>query len=208
MQTGQFYFISDDFFLKFDPEKLLMGNKDGQHRRPCFYAFRDRQLSYIYWCIPISSRTEKFEDIVRKKLQRQVDRGVQQPKCNTIRFGNVMGQRRAFLIQNMFPITEDYISALYIDRNTQKPVTVDSNTAKDIYLNAKNVLKLVMRGYRDLVFPDIMTMKQQLSVEHEQQRNRSTERDELSMDSIMSKLNPVEKKQEQEHTRDEEDWSY
>lgn len=27
MQTGQFYFISDDFFLKFDPEKLLMGTK-------------------------------------------------------------------------------------------------------------------------------------------------------------------------------------
>lgn len=118
-----------------------------------------------------------------------------------------MGQRRAFLIQNMFPITEDYISALYIDRNTQKPVTVDSNTARDIYLNAKNVLKLVMRGYRDLVFPDIMTMKQQLSAEHEQQHNRSAERDELSMDPIMAKLNPVEKKQEQEHTT-EEDWSY
>lgn len=52
------------------------------------------------------------------------------------------------------------------------------------------------------------TVSYREELEHEQQHSRSAERDELSMDPIMAKLNPIEKKQEQEHTRDEEDWIY
>lgn len=51
------------------------------------------------------------------------------------------------------------------------------------------------------------TVSYREELEHEQ-HSRSVERDELSMDPIMAKLNPVEKKQKQEHTRDEEDWIY
>jgi hypothetical protein len=139
-----------------------MGNKEGTHARPCFYAFSDKKNPDIFWCVPISSRIEKFEGIVQNKLNRQAARGVKNPKCNTIRFGEVMGHKRAFLIQNMFPITAGYITAVYMDKNTDNPVTVDPKTEKDIQTNAGNVLKLVIRGYGNLVFSDILKIRSDL----------------------------------------------
>lgn len=139
MTQGHFYFISDEFYKKHDPNNQLMKNKEGIHDRPCFYAFPDTKNINILWCVPISSQIEKFEKIVKNKLDKQAARGIKIPKCNTIRFGNVMGQKRAFLIQNMFPITANYITATYIDRNTKNPVTVDPKTEKDILVNAKDI---------------------------------------------------------------------
>ena len=67
MVKGHFYFISDDFYKKYDPDKKLMQNKEsinGQtNDRPCFFAFQDRKQTDIYWLIPISSKIKKFEDI-------------------------------------------------------------------------------------------------------------------------------------------------
>ena len=203
MQTGHFYFISDEFFSKYDRDKLLMKNSEGVHSRPCFYAFPDRQRPYIFWCIPISSQIEKYENIVQRKLQRQMDRGVRKPKCNTIRFGDVMGQRRAFLIQNMFPVTEEYITEPYIDRNTKNPVTVDPKTERDVCTNAKDVLKLVMRGYRQLIFPNIMEMVQQLAADYQQQHTQN----DFGLKNAMAKLNPVEQEQKSV-VRKDEDWTY
>ena len=36
--------------------------------------------------------------------------------CDTIRFGRVESRHNAFLIQNMFPITREYIQDIYLDR--------------------------------------------------------------------------------------------
>ncbi len=91
-----------------------------------------------------------------------MERGIQKPKCNTIRFGDVLGQSRAFLIQNMFPITEKYIDHLYLDKNTKNPVTIPSEQEKDIITNAKETLKLVQYGYRELVFSDIIKTREEL----------------------------------------------
>ena len=64
MINGHFYFISDQFYEKYDPEKKLMRNReviDGQsHARPCFFAFHDRRQPEIIWLIPISSKVEKY----------------------------------------------------------------------------------------------------------------------------------------------------
>lgn len=38
MKQGNFYFITDDFFEKYDPEHNLMRNKENGNNRPCFYA--------------------------------------------------------------------------------------------------------------------------------------------------------------------------
>ena len=40
------------------------------------------------------------------------------PKCDTIRFGEVLGKKRAFLIQNIFPVSKRYIESAYVDKNT------------------------------------------------------------------------------------------
>ncbi len=164
MKQGTFLFIADEFFAKHDSNGHLMKNKEGVHNRPCFYAFPDRKEPNIYWCIPISSRVEKYEKIVENKLSKFEKRD-KAPKCNTIRFGEVLGQKRAFLIQNMFPVTPRYISTVYIDRNTQTPVTIAPATEKDIVKNAREILKLVFRGYSNLVFSDIRKTYADLTAE-------------------------------------------
>ncbi|KSV59762.1 hypothetical protein ASU35_07760 [Acetivibrio ethanolgignens] len=155
MKQGTFFFITDDFFKKHDMDGRLMKNKDGIHNRPCFYAFPDKKEPNIFWCVPISSQIEKFERIVHNKISKQMEKGYKTPKCNTIRFGEVLGQKRAFLIQNMFPVTAAYVFATYIDKNTKNPVTIAPDTEKDIVTNAREILKLVFRGYNNLVFTDI-----------------------------------------------------
>ena len=83
-------------------------------------------------------------------------KGIQNPKCNTICFGDVMGMPRTFLIQNMFPIIEKYIASVYMDKNTQNPVTIAPETERLVINNAKDILRLVNRGHKNLVFSDII----------------------------------------------------
>lgn len=65
-----------------------------------------------------------------------------------------MGQERAFLIQNMFPITQKYVTQPYIDRNTHNEVTLSPETENDIIKNAKKILKLSFKNPH-LIFGDI-----------------------------------------------------
>ena len=152
MKKGTFIFIADDFYKKYDLNGNLMQNKGKSHNRPCFYAFPDKVEPNIFWCIPISSKVKKYEEIVLKKILNQKAKGNKNPKCNTICFGEVLGQRRAFLIQNMFPVIAKYVTSIYIDNNTNKPVTIASKSEKEIVKNAKEILKLVFCGYDRLVF--------------------------------------------------------
>jgi len=109
MEQGQFYFIKDVFFTVYDKEHMLMRNDEGvntdgkKRSRPCFYAFKDKKNPLVLWCVPISSQLDKYLRIYNQKLDRQREKGIKSPKCNTIRFGEVMGIKKAFLIQNIFP---------------------------------------------------------------------------------------------------------
>ena len=171
MKQGHFLFIKDEFFLKHDLDGLLMKNKEDGINRPCFYTLQDRKEPCIFWCVPISSKVEKYERIVQHKISRQQEKGYKTPKHNTIRFGEVLGQKRAFLIQNIFPVTAAYISSVYIDRNTHNPVTIDPTTERDIIANATNILRLVFRGHKNLVFSDIQKTYANLIAElHPDQR--------------------------------------
>ncbi len=175
MKQGTFFFITDDFFKKHDPANRLMKNKEGTHHRPCFYAFPDKKEPDIFWCIPISSQVKKFENIAQNKISKQLAKGIKNPKCNTIRFGEVLGQKRAFLIQNLFPVTAAYVSATYIDKNTLNPVTIEPATEKDIATNAKDILKLVFRGYSNLVFSDIQKTYTDLIFELHPERQKESQ---------------------------------
>jgi hypothetical protein len=161
METGQFCFILDEYFLVHDKGRKLMRNKetiDGkEYGRPCFYAFSDRKNPLILWCIPISSQVNKYMKICNHKINKQREKGAIKPKCNTIRFGEVMGANKAFLIQNMFPVTPKYISEIYINRLTQKAVRIPGNIESDIIFHANEVLKLVKSGHKNLVFSDIIS---------------------------------------------------
>lgn len=147
-KQGKFCFLKEQYFIDFPDDKLMRnkGTVNGEkHNRPCFFAFRDN-LFPIYWLIPISSKFDKYYSIYCKKVSRY-------GQCNTIRFGTVLGQRSVFLIQNMCPVTENYIEEFYIDPISKKYVAVDKRTEKDIIHNAKKVLQLYRQG-KPIIFPD------------------------------------------------------
>ncbi len=156
MQAGYFYFLSDQYFIDF-PDPYLMKNKETingyEHNRPCFYAFYD-SVSGLYWMIPFSSQVQKFKFHYDRKIQRH-------HRCDTIAFGYVLGYEKAFLIQNMCPVTMKYIAKQYSDSKTQTPVRVDEVFEKELISKAKRVLALQRKGI-SLIFPDVLLIESAL----------------------------------------------
>lgn len=156
MINGHFYYITDQYFIDF-PDPYLMQNKEtlnGQaHDRPCFYAFED-ETTGIYWMIPFSSQTNKFRRIYNNKMQKY-------NRCDTILFGKVLGHEKAFLIQNMCPITDEYMKNEYIDSAANVPVRIDGVFEQTLISKAKKVLALQRRGSK-LIFPDILSIEEKL----------------------------------------------
>ena len=157
MYSGHFYFLNDQYFIDF-PDPFLMQNKEqvnGQlHERPCFYAFEDSSYEGLFWLIPFSSQTNKYQLIYDKKIQRY-------SRCDTIVFGEVLGKYKAFLIQNMCPATSKYIHNEYFDSTSNIPVRVNGTLEKEIIAKAKKVLALQRQG-KKLIFPDIQKIEKEL----------------------------------------------
>ena len=161
MPRAQLYFLSNEYYQDF-PDDKLMQNKDTidgvPHSRPCFFAFPDARIPEIYWIVPISSKYEKYKRIEQDKIKKY-------GRCNTIRFGTVLGRNTAFLIQNMCPATEKYLTP-YIDKNKQ-PIQIDGRVAADVEKNARSVLALAKRGAK-VIFPDVFTIFQGLEQQLQQ----------------------------------------
>ena len=111
IEDGKFYFIKDEFFDVFKKYKL-MENKENGNKRPCYFCFKDRKDKNIIWFVPISTKYEKYKKIYDNKKLKVGNR----PVYNFV-FGNVLGKKAVFLIQNIFPITEKYIAEKYINSN-------------------------------------------------------------------------------------------
>jgi hypothetical protein len=156
MKKGNFYFLNDQYFMDF-PDGYLMKNKETLngivHDRPCFFAFEDSNTS-LYWVIPFSSKVSKFKGIYSKKFAKY-------NRCDTIVFGEVLGHEKAFLIQNMCPITKKYINNEYIDPVGNVPVRVDGVLEKELISKAKKVLALHRKGIK-LIFPDVMKIEKEI----------------------------------------------
>jgi len=156
MLAGHFYFIKDQYFIDF-PDPYLMKNKDpigGKlHDRACFFAFQECG-NKILWLIPISSQFSKYQPIYQSKIKKY-------GRCDTIVFGFVLGKCKAFLIQNMCPVTTEYIENEYIDSVAQMPVMVDGKLERELIVKASRVLRLVRQGVK-LVFPDILEIESRL----------------------------------------------
>ena len=150
---AQLYFLSNQYYEDF-PDDKLMKNKDTiegiPHSRPCFFAFPDTRIPEIYWIVPISSKYKNYRRIEQEKIRKY-------GRCNTIRFGTVLGRDTAFLIQNICPATEKYLIP-YIDKNNQ-PIRIDGRVADDVERNARNVLAIAKRGAK-VIFPDVFEIFQ------------------------------------------------
>lgn len=173
MLKGQFCFIKPEFFEKYDKDNRLLQNKaattEERHSRPCFFVFDDTQEKAIYWCVPISSRIEKYENIREHKLSKMRERGMENPVCHEIAFGKVIGDKRAFLLQNMFPVTEKYIADYYVDKDG-KPVTLSEQSANFIRNSARKLLTQHNYGQRYIFFADVTQIKRGLLAELAEER--------------------------------------
>ena len=170
MQEGCFYYLSQEYFDDF-PDPLLMGNKETinglPHNRPCFYAFKD-SVNRLDWLIPISSQVHKFKAIYNNKIQSG-------KRCNTIVFGQVLGKDKAFLIQNMCPITDKYILNQY--KVGDSSVRIARDLEEEIQSKARKVLTLQRKGIK-VIFPDVLKIEQQLL--ESLRNNAETERNTIT----------------------------
>lgn len=152
VKEKQFYFIKDEFFKELQDTKLLQ-NKENGNKRPCYYCFKQKQEDKMIWLIPISSKIEKYKKIYIAKLKRYKE-------VDTIVFGKVKGKENAFLIQNMFPVLEEYIESRYTYHNN--PIEITFALQQEIDAKANKILSLVRQGYKNLVFPDILEIEKSL----------------------------------------------
>lgn len=182
MLETQLYFLSDEYYQDFPDDKLMKNQEmiDGiAHNRPCFFALPDTKEPAIYWIVPISSKYQKFKRIEQDKIRKH-------GKCNTIRFGTVLGRNTAFLIQNMCPAIEKYLTA-YIDKNNV-PIRIDDRVAEDVSKNARTVLAMAKRGAK-VVFPDIFKIYNELIQQLQKEKQHQTsglneERSNISEEQI------------------------
>lgn len=141
MHTGYFYFIKNTYYQKFKNCGIMKNKYDDifeEHRRPCYYCFK---YGVFYWMIPISSQIEKYEKIYNKKINKY-------PNYDGIRFGYVNGKKRAFLIQNIFPVTEKYLDEIYTIEKGKTTVTISPELRSELNKLARKVIRLNEKGIR------------------------------------------------------------
>lgn len=132
-----FYIVKDEFFKDMN-DPYLKGNKEAN--RPHYYCFKDEGTG-LYWMIPLSSKIEKYKKIMRKKIAS----GKPCDILHIIKLDN--DKESVFLIQDMFPITEEYIERTYTIGNNHLTVTSE-HSALEIEKKAKKVMNLLKKGVK------------------------------------------------------------
>ena len=134
MEKTGFYIISDQFFIDMD-EPYLKGNKE--ENRPHYYCFKDGRRG-VYWMIPLSSQVDKYRKIMRKNIEKR-------NTCDILHIAKLdNGKESVFLIQDIFPITENYIKKEYTVAGNHLILTSE-HTVKEISQKARKVLGLRLK---------------------------------------------------------------
>lgn len=148
VKTGYLYHIKDKYFDVVNDDSLMQNHEKGK-KRPTYFTIKDKE---ILWFIPISSKIDKYKEIIDKKVKRY-------GFCNTIIIRKIANKDAAILIQNAFPTLEKYIDHVHtIDGIPLKVSTGLQNEIKSLF---KNMLGLKKRGI-NLFFSDIDTLKQKM----------------------------------------------
>ncbi len=140
MISRGFYIIKDVFFEEAN-DPYLKGNKE--ENRPHYYCFKDEKLNY-FWMIPLSSKVKKYREIIANKLKNG-------KRCDGIYIAKLDDSKESvFLLQDMFPIKEEYIEREYTLNGNHLILTSD-RVAKEIEKKARRVIKLLRNGIK--LFP-------------------------------------------------------
>lgn len=148
IETGYLYHIKDEFFDIVNDENLMANHEKGK-KRPTYFTIKDKD---ILWFIPLSSKVEKYEKIVNKKIEKF-------GFCNTILIEKVLDKNTAILLQNAFPTLEKYID--HVHTVDGMPAKIPATLGKIILENFMQMLKLKTKGI-NLFFTDIDKIKEQM----------------------------------------------
>ena len=157
MEKNGIYIIKEQFFEDMN-DPYLKGNKQGN--RPHYYCFPD-EVEGIYWMIPLSSKVEKFRRIIEHRQSSD-------KPCDTLCIIKLDdGRENAFLIQDIFPVSESYIEREYTVAGNHLKLTSE-HQVKMIEKKARKVLKLIRHGVRFIpTQPDVMSIYQKLNLQLE-----------------------------------------
>ncbi len=137
MTERGFYIVKDKFFKEMN-DPYLKGNKDAN--RPHYYCYKEEETG-LYWMIPLSSRIEKYRKIMNKKIENKKPCDI----IHIIKLDN--GKESVFLIQDMFPITEEYIEREYTIAHNHLKVTSE-HSAIEIEKKAKKIMHMLKKGIK------------------------------------------------------------
>ena len=114
----------------------------------------------IYHLQGVLNRERTKEETSHESYQTPDGRAAGVPDAAVSAAGSV-GHEKAFLIQNMCPITEKYMKNEYLDSVSNIPVRVDGRLEKELKDKAGKVLALQRKGAK-LIFPDVLSIEQEL----------------------------------------------
>ena len=106
--------------------------------------------------IPLSSRIDKYKQIMEKKEKAG-------KPCDILHIVKLDDSREsAFLIQDMFPITEEYIEREYTIAGNHLMLTSE-HTAKEIEQKVRKIIGMLKRGIKFTpTQPDVMAILENL----------------------------------------------
>ena len=148
IKTGYLYHIKDEFFDKINEKEIMINHENG-HSRPSYLAIKDKD---ILWFIPLSSKINKYQKIVDKKMKKY-------GKCSGIIICEIAGVKEAVLIQNAFPTLEKYVKSKHMING--RDVKISPITKKEIINSFRQLLLLKKKG-NNLFFTDIDRIKELL----------------------------------------------
>lgn len=148
IKTGYLYHIKDEFFDVVKDNSLMQNHEKGK-KRPTYFTIKEKE---ILWFIPISTKIEKYQKIIDKKIEKY-------GFCNTILIRKIADQDSAILLQNAFPTLEKYIDHVHTIDGV--PLKVPTNLQQEIKSHFKNMLGLKKRG-KNLFFSDIDKLKDKM----------------------------------------------
>jgi len=152
------YMIKDCFFKKFN-DPYLKGNKNGN--RPHYFCIKDATCEKLFWVIPLSSRVDKYKDIISSRTSAG-------KPCDILHIIEINNKESVFLIQDIFPITEEYVSREYTINGIHLLVWKDNEIIKQ---KAKNIIRLINRGVKfGATQPDVLKIKKALIADIEKQK--------------------------------------
>ncbi len=158
MKRTGFYIVKDKFFEDMN-EPYLKGNK--KESRPHYYCFEDSRTG-ICWMIPMSRQVEKYKKIINKRLDTK-------KTCDILYITKLDdGGESVFLIQDMFPITEEYIEREYTIAGKHMLLSSEQRV-HELERKAKKVLKKLQHGVKFTpTQPDIMKIMNRLNRKKEE----------------------------------------